>query len=108
MRRPGSGVFRSRRRISMHRLKPQRGCLRILGCCDPSAMSAIQSLAGRRIAVTRARDQASELSGRLAALGAEVVELPLIHISKFVDKQTLADVLLELGGYDWVVFTSVN
>ncbi len=71
-------------------------------------MSASPSLAGRRIAVTRARDQASELSGKLAALGAEVVELPLIHVTKHIDKHTLADVLLELGGYDWIVFTSAN
>ncbi|HWA86051.1 MAG TPA: uroporphyrinogen-III synthase [Opitutus sp.] len=65
-------------------------------------------LAGRRIAVTRAREQASELAGRLAALGAEVVELPLIRVAKHVDKQNLADVLLELGSYDWIVFTSAN
>jgi len=67
-----------------------------------------QPLSGRRIAVTRAREQASELSGKLVALGAEVIELPLIHVSKEIDKQTLADCLLELGGYDWVVFTSAN
>lgn len=65
-------------------------------------------LSGKRIAVTRARDQASELTGRLTALGAEVVELPLIHVSKEVDLETLADVLAELGGYDWIVFTSPN
>jgi uroporphyrinogen-III synthase len=71
-------------------------------------MSSDVSLAGRRIAVTRARDHASELGGKLAALGAEVLELPLIHVSKHVDKQLLADVLLEFGGYDWIVFTSAN
>jgi uroporphyrinogen-III synthase len=65
-------------------------------------------LAGRRIAITRAREQASELAGKLTALGAEVIELPLIHVSKSVSKQSLADVLLELGGYDWIVFTSAN
>lgn len=67
-----------------------------------------QPLSGRRIAVTRAREQASELTGKLVALGAEVIELPLIHVSKEIDKQTLADCLLELGGYDWAVFTSPN
>jgi uroporphyrinogen-III synthase len=67
-----------------------------------------QPLSGRRIAVTRAREQASELAGKLAALGAEVIELPLIHVSKHIDKQAEADVLLELGGYDWIVFTSAN
>ena len=65
-------------------------------------------LAGRRIAVTRAREQAPELSGKLAALGAEVVELPLIHVAKHIEKDPLSDVMLELGGYDWIVFTSAN
>jgi uroporphyrinogen-III synthase len=65
-------------------------------------------LAGCRIAVTRAREQSPELAGRLAALGAEVLELPLITVSKEVDKHALADVLMELGGYDWIVFTSAN
>jgi uroporphyrinogen-III synthase len=65
-------------------------------------------LTGRRIAITRARDQSSELAGKLAALGAEVIELPLIKVSKQIAKESLADVLLELGGYDWIVFTSAN
>ncbi len=65
-------------------------------------------LAGRRVAVTRAREQASELSTKLAALGAEVIELPLIRVSKHIEKQDLADILLELGTYDWIVFTSAN
>ena len=65
-------------------------------------------LAGRRIAVTRTRDQASEFASRLALLGAEVVEIPVIRISKEVSKQTLADVMLEFGSYDWLVFTSAN
>ncbi len=71
-------------------------------------MSSSSVLSGRRIAVTRAREQAPELSAKLAALGAEVVELPLISITKSVDNQALADVFLELGSYDWVVFTSAN
>ena len=71
---------------------------------SPSA----QPLSGRRIAVTRAREQASELATRLAALGAEVIELPLLHVSREISKQDLADVLLELGSYDWIVFTSAN
>lgn len=70
--------------------------------------SSAAPLAGRRVAVTRAREQASELSAKLAALGAEVLELPLIRVSKHVEKQDLADVLLELGSYDWIVFTSAN
>ena len=71
-------------------------------------MSKTSSLAGRRIAVTRAREQASELSTRLTALGAEVVELPLIRVSQEISKDMLADVMLDLGTYDWLVFTSAN
>ena len=66
------------------------------------------SLSGRRIAVTRARDQASELGAKLTALGAEVEALPLITVSKSIDKTILHEVLSELGGYDWIVFTSAN
>jgi uroporphyrinogen-III synthase len=67
-----------------------------------------RSLSGRRVAVTRAREQSSELAAKLQALGAEVVELPLITISKEIDKHVLVDVLTELGSYDWIVFTSAN
>lgn len=71
-------------------------------------MSTTQPLSGRRIAVTRAREQSSELAGKLTALGAEVIELPLIAISKHIEKHSLHDVLSELGSYDWIVFTSAN
>jgi len=70
--------------------------------------STPQDLTGRRIAVTRAREQASELAARLAARGAEVIELPLIRVSKSIDEEMMEDVLGELGGYDWIVFTSAN
>jgi uroporphyrinogen-III synthase len=70
--------------------------------------SATAPLSGRRVVVTRAREQTSELAGKLSALGAELIELPLIRVSKYVEKNTLADVMLELGTYDWIVFTSAN
>jgi uroporphyrin-III C-methyltransferase len=65
-------------------------------------------LFGRRVVITRTRDQNSELREKLEALGAEVLELPLINISKAVDKQSLVEILAELGSYDWIVFTSAN
>jgi uroporphyrinogen III methyltransferase / synthase len=65
-------------------------------------------LFGRRVVVTRAGTQASALREKLEALGAEVLELPLIAITKDVSKHDLAEVLPELGGYDWLVFTSPN
>jgi uroporphyrinogen-III synthase len=71
-------------------------------------MTTQPSLAGKRIVVTRTREQASELAVRLAALGAEVIELPVLRITKEVSLDNLADVMLEFGSYDWLVFTSAN
>ncbi len=67
-----------------------------------------KSLSGRRIALTRPSGPSCDWRARLEALGAEVLELPLIKVSKEIDKHTLADALTELGGYDWIVFTSAN
>ncbi len=65
-------------------------------------------LFGRRVAITRTRDQNSELREKLETLGAEVLELPLINITKDVDKHGFVEILAELGSYDWIVFTSAN
>ena len=59
-------------------------------------------LTGRRIAVTRARAQASGLAARLRALGASVVETPAIKIVP------LDGPAPELGEYDLVCLTSPN
>ncbi|MFH1498050.1 MAG: uroporphyrinogen-III C-methyltransferase [Verrucomicrobiota bacterium] len=65
-------------------------------------------LFGKRITITRTRDQNSELRDKLEALGAEVVELPLIRIEKDVEKEVFVEIVAELGMYDWIVFTSAN
>lgn len=65
-------------------------------------------LFGQRILVTRTRGQASVLSSRLRALGAEAIELPTIHIAPPEDWAPLDGVIASLSGYDWIVFTSVN
>jgi uroporphyrinogen III methyltransferase/synthase len=66
-------------------------------------------LFGRRIVVTRARDQASELVERLAALGAATVEVPAIAIRDPADGGAALDAAARrLDAYDWVVVTSPN
>lgn len=65
-------------------------------------------LFGRRVVVTRNREQAGELSGRLRHLGAEVLELPLIEVAETADNEESANVLAELHSYRWIVFTSAN
>lgn len=66
-------------------------------------------LFGRRVVVTRAREQASDLVERLGSLGAETVELPVIEIAGPADGgAALSACVRRLGAYDWVAFTSAN
>ncbi|MGH9033368.1 MAG: uroporphyrinogen-III C-methyltransferase [Acidimicrobiia bacterium] len=59
-------------------------------------------LFGKRVVVTRAREQASGLRDRLERLGAEVVELPAIEIEPI-------DVTVpDLDAFAWLVLTSAN
>ncbi|MBN1919097.1 MAG: uroporphyrinogen-III C-methyltransferase [Verrucomicrobia bacterium] len=65
-------------------------------------------LFGKRIAVTRPREQSPALADQLEALGADVIELPTIAIAPLRDCRRLDAALRRVGSYDWVVFTSVN
>ena len=64
-------------------------------------------LFGRKVAVTRTRAQASELTRALRSLGAEVVEVPVIEIVDATDGGVgLRAAAERLDTYDWVVVTS--
>lgn len=65
-------------------------------------------LAGRRIVITRARVQAQDLADRLVALGAEVVQAPVIRVEPLADLEPLRRALTRIATYDWIVFTSQN
>lgn len=65
-------------------------------------------LAQARVVVTRTREQAGELSGRLRVLGAEVLEVPTIRVEPPEPIQPLLEAVVGIGEYDWLVFTSAN
>ena len=65
-------------------------------------------LHGKRVVVTRARAQASELARRLAALGAEPVELPAIRIEPRIDTDEVRHAVESLHTYALVCLTSPN
>jgi uroporphyrinogen III methyltransferase / synthase len=65
-------------------------------------------LFGKRIVVTRSREQASELVRQLAELGADVLEIPTICITPPKDPAPLREAVEGMGEYDWVLFTSPN
>jgi len=63
---------------------------------------------GKRIVVTRTRQQAGALSSRLRALGADVYELPTIRIEPPTEAREFASSVVHAHQYDWIVFTSPN
>ena len=65
-------------------------------------------LFGQTIIVTRARAQASDLTKKLEALGAKVIEVPAIKIVPAADYGPLDKGSAELSSYKWLVFTSAN
>jgi uroporphyrinogen III methyltransferase / synthase len=65
-------------------------------------------LHGKRIVVTRARAQASELARRLDALGAEPIELPAIRIEPRIDSDEVLRAVESLHAYALVCLTSAN
>src|SRR5256886_2687525 len=74
----------------------------------PPGHARVHPLAGRRIAVTRAREQAGTLVRELEALGAEVVAAPTIRMARLTDLAALRAALTRVPPYDWIVFTSQN
>ncbi len=65
-------------------------------------------LTGVRVLVGRARGQASVLSAKLLALGAEVIEIPFIEIRPPRSYKPLDTALKQISQYDWLALTSVN
>jgi uroporphyrinogen-III synthase len=65
-------------------------------------------LEGRRIVITRAREQAGELARALEAHGAAVLLAPVIRIEPLAQLGPLRAALAGLSAYRWVVFTSQN
>jgi uroporphyrinogen III methyltransferase/synthase len=67
-----------------------------------------KSLAGKRILITRAREQSGDFATRLIKLGTEVIEFPTIKIFPPLHWKELDRAIDELKSYDWILFTSAN
>lgn len=65
-------------------------------------------LLGKRIVVTRAREQASSLVQALTDLGAAVLECPTIDVIPPESWEALDAAIERIADYQWIVFTSVN
>ncbi len=65
-------------------------------------------LFGKRILITRAKEQAGELSDLLAAYGGEPIEAPAIQLVAPDNWERLDRAVAGLSSYTWLIFTSAN
>jgi uroporphyrinogen III methyltransferase/synthase len=65
-------------------------------------------LFGKRIVITRTREQASVLAGALAELGAQVIEIPTIEIREPASWQPLDQAIRRLEEFHYLLVTSAN
>ena len=81
---------------------------RVVGFRDHLRWFDSRPLFGRRVLVTRPREQATELVDRLAMMGAEAIEAPMIRIAPPEDPTPLLRAASHPDAFDWIVFTSAN
>ncbi len=65
-------------------------------------------LFGKRIIITRAREQTGPLTEKLEELGADIFEIPMIKIVPPLDFGPFDRTIAQLENYRWVIFTSKN
>lgn len=75
---------------------------------EAEAVDPEKPLAGRRVLLTRAPKQGSEMTKMLQKLGAEVIACPTIEIKPPTSWGQLDSALGRLAEFDWLVFTSSN
>ncbi|MCL5123634.1 MAG: uroporphyrinogen-III C-methyltransferase [Deltaproteobacteria bacterium] len=65
-------------------------------------------LFGKRIVVTRAREQSRKMAEKISANGGEPILFPTIEITDPGDYQLLDDAIERISEFDWILFTSEN
>jgi uroporphyrinogen III methyltransferase/synthase len=65
-------------------------------------------LLGKKILITRARQQASRFAALLREYGADPVEMPTIQIVPPSSWEPLDRSIADIRSYDWLIFTSVH
>src|SRR5262245_37814842 len=80
----------------------------VVGLRQQLAWCENRPLFNARVLVTRPRHQAGELVRRLEELGAVPYVLPALEVRPPADWGPVDDAIRHLGGFDWLVFTSVN
>ena len=68
----------------------------------------VRPLFGKRIIITRSRDQARELADELERLGAETIEAPLFRLAPAEDPEAIDRAAASADANQWIVFASAN
>ncbi|MEC5126497.1 uroporphyrinogen-III C-methyltransferase [Verrucomicrobiales bacterium BCK34] len=82
----------------------------VVNCREKLNWFEERPLRGKRVVVTRTREQASGLSRGLRDLGADVIEMPTIRIEhpEGEDAANFAKCVADAHTYEWIIFTSPN
>ncbi len=65
-------------------------------------------LFGKRIIITRSRDQARELADELEQLGAQTIAAPIFRIAPAEDPEAIDRAAASVDAFQWVIFASAN
>jgi uroporphyrinogen III methyltransferase/synthase len=74
----------------------------------PSPLGGEGGVRGKKILITRSRDQSAQFATKLKNLGAEVIEYPTIEILPPRSWKGVDRAINGLKSYDWIIFTSTN
>ncbi|MDQ1239569.1 MAG: uroporphyrinogen methyltransferase / synthase [Thermodesulfobacteriota bacterium] len=67
-----------------------------------------KALFGKKVMITRSREQSRKLAERILELGGQPILFPTISIVDALDFKPIDDSINRIHEYQWVVFTSVN
>jgi uroporphyrinogen III methyltransferase/synthase len=81
---------------------------RVVGFREHLRWFDARPLFGKRVLVTRPREQTRDLVDRLRALGADTIEAPMIRITPPDDPAPLLEAAADPSAFDWIIFTSAN
>jgi uroporphyrinogen III methyltransferase / synthase len=81
---------------------------RVVGLREHLRWFDSRPLFGKRVLVTRPRDQAQDLVERLESMGADAVVAPMIRIAPPEDYSSLDDACARVTEFDWIIFASTN
>lgn len=75
---------------------------------ERSAADSSRPLTGRRVLVTRPRDQGDALDAAIRGAGARCLHVPAITVGPPPSWEPLDEAIQQASGFDWIVFASAN